>query len=500
MIKNNLLKNEKIIKNLSLYFIIAIPLFVSLLMYSSGLSGNDFWWHVKVGEWICNNKALPNSDIFSWYGMEYNIEWYSQEWLSDVVFYLIYNSFGEKGIFVLCLLLEQGLLLAIIVHNYRQIRKRILFSALFLCLTAVCFSLFMYGRPQIFSGILLYILLYCLYKFYRTGKKKSLIIIPFVTVLWSNMHGGCANLSYIMCALFLFVAVKPFNSHRVVNFRKNKIYIKHMIIVTAVSVAAIFINPQGLYVFLYPYVNMGNSFMLSVIAEWGAPDAKNVGQLILYFLPVFIAVISMAIGKKKILFIDGILTVFYVYLFLRSIRFAFLLFIVLSVFVFRYFPLTKLKVSLTGSTFVVIALSCFMVCAIVKAAGVFYSEQIISRVLDASYCRLIKEDKVERVFNDYNYGETLIFENTNCFIDARVDLFADNIFEDSMNLLYLKDLSGGSKVIEAEKIIDKYKFDAIIIQSDRPLKVYLDSNSDEYDLIRSDKNASYYHVKRYYKY
>lgn len=500
MIKNILLKNEKSIKNLSIYFLIVIPLFVSLLMYSYGLNGNDFWWHVKVGEWICNNKTLPNSDIFSWYGTEYNIEWYSQEWLSDVVFYLIYNAFGEKGIFVLCLLLEQGLLLAIIVHNYRQIRKRILCSALFLCLTAVCFSLFMYGRPQMFSGILLYVQLHCLYRFYRTGIKTSLILIPFITILWSNMHGGCANLAYIMCALFLLVAVKPFNSYRIVNLRKNKKYIKCMIITTVISVAAIFINPQGLYVFLYPYINMGNSFMLSVIAEWGAPDAKIIGQLVLYFLPVFTAVVSMVAGKRKILLIDGVLTIFYLYLFLRSLRFAFLLFIVLSIFVYKYFPVTKLKVSLVGSAFVIVALSCFMFSSIIKTLGVFNSDKIIKRVLDTSYCQLIKEDKVERIFNDYNYGETLIFENTNCFIDARVDLFADNIFEDSINLVYLTNLSDSGKVVDAEKIIDKYKFDAIIIQSDRPLKAYLDSNSDKYDLVRSDINTSYYHVKRYYKY
>ena len=138
----------------------------------------------------------------------------------------------------------------------------------------------------------------------------------------------------------------------------------------------------------------------------------------------------------------------------------------------------------------------------INSFGAFFSElnskEIIERVLDKKFCELIKVDKVSRIYNDYNYSETLIFNDIECFVDARVDLFADNIFEDSMNLCYLENLKSHSLSVLPEKIIDKYKFDAVIIQNNRPLKAYLDSHPDKYSLIESDENTSYYHVNRFF--
>lgn len=111
-----------------------IPFCVLFLVYNGELAGNDFWWHIKVGEWICNNNTLPTEDMFSWYGIENNISWCSQEWLSDVIFYLIFKFLGEMGVYFFCVLLACILLALIIIHNYKYIRNRILFSLLFLCM------------------------------------------------------------------------------------------------------------------------------------------------------------------------------------------------------------------------------------------------------------------------------------------------------------------------------------------------------------------------------
>lgn len=67
-----------------------------------------------------------------------------------------------------------------------------------------------------------------------------------------------------------------------------------------------------------------------------------------------------------------------------------------------------------------------------------------------------------------------------------------------MDLLFLMNTDDSNDIFDPEKIIDKYEFDAIIIQSDRPLRAYLDSNSDKYIKIMSDQSSSYYHVLKYY--
>ena len=270
------------------------------------------------------------------------------------------------------------------------------------------------------------------------------------------------------------------------------------LILTFICIAAIFVNPQGVYVFIYPYVNMGNSFMLSVISEWSSPDAKELGQVILYFFPLLLFLLCMILGKKKILFIDGIIVILFLILFLRSIRFVFYLYIVVSVVGYKYFPAAKIHCSKLGSVFTIVVSLIFIVYSYGSLFSELKSKQIIKRVLDYKYCELIKEENVKRIYNDYNYAETLIYNDIECFADARVDLFADNIFEDSINLCYLTNVKSSQLSIEPEKLIDKYKFDAVIIQTDRPLKAYLDSNPDEYSLIESDNTTAYYHVNRYY--
>ena len=46
---------------------------VLLYCFSDGISGNDFWWHVKVGEWIVTHGSVPATDIFSWIGQQHHI-------------------------------------------------------------------------------------------------------------------------------------------------------------------------------------------------------------------------------------------------------------------------------------------------------------------------------------------------------------------------------------------------------------------------------------------
>lgn len=486
------------LKRASCFLLLLIPIAVSVLIYSYGMSGNDFWWHIKVGEWICKNNAIPNTDIFSWYGINNHIPWHSQEWLADVIFYVVYNFFGEKGFFLFCVFLETVFVALIILCNYSRIEKRFLFSVIFLCFTSVCFTVFIYGRPHVFSGILLYSQLYCLYKYYLKGKIKHLVPVPVFTVLWSNLHGGSSNLSYILCFVFFLISLFPFKSYRVVNLRKNTRIKVSLLIVTLICVAAIFVNPQGVYVFVYPYVNMSNSFMLSVISEWGSPDAKELGQVVLYFFPLLVFLLCVVLGKRKLLLIDGIIILIFLLLFLRSIRFVFYFFIIISVLGYKYFPVVKIRSSIFGSVFTIILSLIFIVYSFGSLFNELKSNKIIKRVLDTKYCELIKNDNVKRIYNDYNYAETLIYNDIKCFADARVDLFADNIFEDSINLCYLTNLKSPQLSVTPKVIFDKYKFDAVIIQTNRPLKAYLDSNPDEYSLIESDKNTAYYHVNKYY--
>ncbi|MBL8794783.1 MAG: hypothetical protein JNM56_12820 [Planctomycetia bacterium] len=56
----------------------------------------DVWWHLRIGEWIVEQRAVPQTDPFSSYGADRL--WVSYSWLSDLLMYWSYAAFGLAGV------------------------------------------------------------------------------------------------------------------------------------------------------------------------------------------------------------------------------------------------------------------------------------------------------------------------------------------------------------------------------------------------------------------
>ncbi len=67
------------------------------------------------------------------------------------------------------------------------------------------------------------------------------------------------------------------------------------------------------------------------------------------------------------------------------------------------------------------------------------------------------------LLNEYNWGGYLAWEQDRypVFIDARTDLYGDEIFEDWLTLILMKDNWG--------ELLNKYNIGAVMLQVDRPL-------------------------------
>ncbi len=115
-------------------FLLLMGILITGLLYAyrTGISGNDFWWHVKAGEWIIEHGQLMGVDAFSWFAGENGIKWVQQEWLSQVLFYLIHHFSGDIGIFWLSVFSALGMVLLITSMNRDKIKSNILLSILYL--------------------------------------------------------------------------------------------------------------------------------------------------------------------------------------------------------------------------------------------------------------------------------------------------------------------------------------------------------------------------------
>ena len=486
----------------SIILLLAIVAIV-IICFSSGISGNDFWWHIKVGEYINSNHSIPTTDIFSWIGMEKGISWTAHEWLSDLLFYCIYQATGSIGIFLLSILLAFTMTFFLWKEAKDHIKNNILIGGLFLALFAVLTSLFFYGRPHVFGFFLLFFELRILYHFYNNPTSKRIWLIPLLAVLWSNLHGGSSNLSYILCLLFLCIGVIKIKIGRIYSDRLNK---KSILILGGVSIAtigAIFINPIGAKVFIYPYQSFGDTISMTIISEWQAPDAKLIGNLVLYFVPIALLTIGLIASEKRIALIDlGVMTLF-LFLFFRSSRFIIMWYISAVFYGLKYMP--ECKVKAIKHNWEKIAVS---VCAVLLLIPIGYGVKktvdtaklsgLISTAMSDQAISAIKEDGPKRIFNDYNVGETLIYNDIPVFFDARADLFAQqNIMADGVSLMFLEQANPEKKTgyVDVNELIDDYKIDSIVILKARPLYSFIISHPEKYQLVFEDSEIAYFRVK-----
>lgn len=502
---------KKSIKENQVFLLLAGILSSCLItMFSMGISGNDFWWHVKAGEWIAAFEKVPKLGIFSWYAMEERLPWISHEWLSELLYYMLYSRTGSTGMFCFCAGMAFLMCGMILIRNRRKINKSPWYSLLYLIPATVMLSMFFYGRPHIFSFFLLYGVVACLYRTKEKESSKAVYLIPILAVLWANVHGGSSNLPYILCFLFLLSGCADFTIGHITMKRWTRRQAAAYGTAGVLSVAAVLCNPFGIRMLLYPYTNMGDQLMLTVISEWAAPDAKEPMELFLMFVPVILAALAYLLADRKVEVTDFLLFLFFSFLFFRSARFIALFLIAASFCVLPYFPHSTMKIcesriewATYGIFFLLIAGIWVMGVRQIIQTGA--KGELISRVLTEDCIKEIKKeldgaasDRPPRLYNAYDFGESLIFEEIPVFMDGRADLYSGHNLRDGMELSYLKRIGGSEKqsgFYDPQEVIDRYGFDFLLISKQEPLAVWLEGRQEQYQRIFEDDTAVFYKVK-----
>ncbi len=154
------------------------------------LSDCDTGWHIRTGEWIVANHGVPARDIFSF--SKAGDPWFAWEWLSDVVFAWLNSIGGLRAV----VLFSVVLLAVIFTLLYQLVRRRCnpIVAVVVTMLAAAGSSIHWLARPHLFT-LLFLVLFYAALERVREGKERLwgipyLAILPVVTVLWTNLHGG----------------------------------------------------------------------------------------------------------------------------------------------------------------------------------------------------------------------------------------------------------------------------------------------------------------------
>ncbi len=452
------------------FFIIAITLFLSLTTRID----SDFFWHIKAGEYIFKNGIL-REDIFSWFvNGKY---WMSHEWLFEVIIYVLKLLFSKSYMLIyvgVCLL---SLLLILFLGNKDDYLKNIPFTLFWIILSFIL-VVFLQVRPHLLSFIFVAITIWFCYELYRNENSKKIYFLPIISILWSNIHGGSSNLSYLFCLIFFISGLFSFKFSKIEAVKINKRQIKKYLLVMFLCMIGVCINVHGFKMFTYPYLNMLDTVMLNNIAEWQPTTLSN-PQHYLYFVLLLIIVFIMLFSKKKILFIDFILLGVSAFLGLKSIRFWGYTYVIMSFVIFNYVEKKKYD---KGTCFGICLISIILIFFFAANTKVVYSN-FNERRLSSNIVSIIKKEKPNRLYNMYDYGGELIYNDILVFIDGRADLYSKYNYEDYLDISMLQ----GDYV----ELITKYNFDYFLVDIDYPINTYL-KYSDEYKEICSEEGIILY--------
>lgn len=443
-------------------------------------TGDDTYWHIKVGEWVWQNQSVPATGIFSYTANEF--PWVSHEWLSGLLIFAIFNLAGWPG---LVLMATFSLTLAmLLLINF--LVKRISINA------SIIFMLFAYflaiphimPRPHI---LMLPMLVFWTSQLIDASENHNQPPYPMALVMtvWSNMHG-----SFIIgLAFVLFFAVEAVftQPNAALRFELSKRWVLFFLF----CLLATFINPHGVNGLLLPLKLTDQTYTIDIISEWLSPNFHGL-QPLEFWLLSFIG-LSLLKGLKlpffRLVFILGLL-----HLSLKHVRFAndllpFLSPLVLAAPLSRQLsrpPNFSIK-ALTPKN-----LAQWLILALYGTALALYlpnriveSEESLQngKVLAALET---EKQQLGNVLNSYGQSIYLIHYGFPVFIDSRAELYGDKFIKKYFKTVNLE--QGGQPLLD---LIRKFNINWTVFETKLPINAYL-SALPEWRTIYSDRFLTVY--------
>ncbi len=433
----------------------------------------DYYWHIKVGEKIATSGIIKH-DLFSW--VMQGKYWMSHEWLFELLLYSFQCLFGKYHAIIYCLFSLLLLFSVLFFTNYHSYLKNLLYTIVYLLFFGILSLGFIQARPYLLSFSLLALTMYLLFDLYYHSESKKIYLLPIITIIWANVHGGSSNLPYLFCFVFWIIGIVSFQFKKIESKKLKKIQIRRYFIVMILCIISVGINAHGIKMLLYPYINMADNTMINSISEWQS-SSLHIPFHYTYFVFLLFLLFTFLFSSKRIQFIDLVLFLICTYLGLKSIRFWIFTPIIMSYVIFSYVEAKKMK----GFTSSLIILCFFFISIFLFHNPI--SPDLYKGNISTEALSILKKANPKRLFNDYRFGGELIYHDIIVFIDGRADLYSGTVYNDYLSIIDFKK--------EAVPLIEKYDFDYYLLKNNCSLDTYLGYN-DQFKLVYSDKKINIY--------
>ncbi|HEY6706365.1 MAG TPA: hypothetical protein VJB61_02080 [Actinomycetota bacterium] len=244
----------------------------------------DLAYHLKVGELIVAERAVPRTDVLAW--TTAGRPWLDQNWGAQLALYGIWRLGGFPLLTVanaLCTVAAWGLVAT--ACRRRTANLRLIAGAVLAgyAAAAAAFS----ARPQMFSTLLFAAELYLL-EAARTRPRVALAI-PLLMPLWANLHGAVV-VGVGLLVIEVAAAV----------WRRDRPGAVRYLLVTVASLAALLVNPWGVRVLGYAVSFPASPTVTGIVAEWGPATLRQpAGALILVAIGVLVVALVRAPSPER---------------------------------------------------------------------------------------------------------------------------------------------------------------------------------------------------------
>ncbi len=491
------------LKNLSTQRLMVAILFTLLFAMAVRTPlDTDTWWHLRSGEYILANRAVPLTDPFSL--TRYGQPWIDHSWGSQLVmvgFYRLFGGAGQPGDSGNVGLAVYTALLATVgmAFVYLMCDGNVYLRALVVILGTATAAVFWSPRPQMMSFCLSAAVLYLLH-LYKRRHVDRLWLIPVVMVFWVNLHGGFAiGFILLLGTIAGEILGRLFDrqSEDVLSWRQ----IRKLVVITLIAAAVLVINPNTVQMWGYPFRTVGIGVLQQYIQEWRSPDfhGRETWPFVFLLLGTLAAV---GLSKRRIDWTDLALTTGTAFLSLYAGRNISTFAIVAAPVFARHLNaiLEERGLRLARSRVphgFMLALNWMILLIVVLAAGLkiavalnpkFVAEAQTNGlpVRAANYLNTAKP--AGPLFNSYNWGGYLMFAAPAypVFVDGRTDLYNDALLTQWLEVAMLGE--------HWQQTFDEWKIKLVVIEHDSALARLL-RQQPAWKEVYQDKQASIFQVQ-----
>jgi len=245
------------------------------------LSFDAIFLHLKIGELIVGQQSIPATNLFSFTAPGHF--WIAQDWLSEVVFFLVHEWLGTAGLIALGAILNAvacAVVYRITVRNSGSPFLSVLVTLLAFLMMVADHAL----SPALFGNVFFALALSILEAPEKGGRLRPVLVF-LLFFLWANCHGsfllGLAMIVlYLASATFTYLWAEPASGPSARGFLRD----------FGVALVATVCTPHHVFGLIFPFMYIRQALdpqlsFLASMSDLRAPTFYSpLGRMISFYL------------------------------------------------------------------------------------------------------------------------------------------------------------------------------------------------------------------------